>query len=124
MNGGVRSADEVQHHLTQVDGVMLGRAVYQQPFWLAELDRLLFGTPETTRELVVQAMVSYAHRETAHREPLRAISRHMLGLYHGQHHARVWRQLLSDPVRLDANDATLLLEAMEAATAAPTARAA
>ena len=67
-------------------------------------------------------MAAYAREEIARGEPLRAITRHMLGLFHGQPRARMWRQLLSDAARLARNDASLLLEALDAVS--PSARAA
>jgi len=103
INGGITTRQEIAGHLAQVDGVMLGRAAYHDPWVLAEPDR--------TRPQVVAAMVAYARR---HREvPLRGIVRHMLGLYHGLPRARQWRRLLSDAGRLKQNRPELLLEALE-----------
>ncbi len=122
INGGIASAAEVQDHLGKVDGVMLGRTAYHDPFRLAELDALLFDGVAPTREEVVLHLAAYAREEIARGEPLRAIARHLLGLFHGQPRARLWRQMLSDAARLARNDAGLLLEALNAV--APSARAA
>jgi tRNA-dihydrouridine synthase A len=122
INGGISTAAQVQEHLGRVDGVMLGRTAYHDPFRLAELDALLFGGVEVTREEVAVRMAAYAREEIARGEPLRAIARHMLGLFHGQPRARLWRQMLSDATRLAGNDAGLLLEALDAV--APSVRAA
>jgi tRNA-dihydrouridine synthase A len=122
INGGIHTAADVQDHLGRVDGVMLGRTAYHDPFRLAELDALLFGGAAVSREEVVGRLSSYAREETARGEPLRSITRHMLGLFHGQPRARMWRQLLSDASRLARNDASLLLEALDAVS--PRARAA
>jgi tRNA-dihydrouridine synthase A len=102
INGGIVSREEISRHLEHVDGVMVGRAAYSNPWFLADEGK--------TRADVVQAMVRYA--ETA--DSLRHVTRHMLGLYHGMPRARRWRQMLSDSERLKHNRAELLLEALEA----------
>jgi len=81
---------------------MLGRAAYHDPWLLAD--------PGRTRAEVVHRMLEYARRQRD--VPLRAIVRHMLGLYHGAPHARLWRRLLSDAERLKHNRPELLLEAL------------
>ncbi len=111
INGGIATWAEIETHLAQVDGVMLGRAAYHNP-WLLARD----GGPRDRAD-VVQAMHAYAQRECARGTALRHITRHMLGLYHGTLRARRWRQLLSDAKRLAANDPELLLEALDAVEA-------
>jgi len=101
INGGITALAQIDGHLKHVDGVMLGRAAYHDPWLLAD--------PGKTRAEVVHAMVEYARRHL----PLRQVARHMLGLYHGAPHARVWRRMLSDSERLKRNDPGLLLEALE-----------
>ena len=122
VNGGIDTAADAQAHLKRVDGVMLGRTAYHDSFRLAELEALLFGGPAISREEATARLAAYAREEIARGEPLRAITRHMLGLFHGQPRARLWRQLLSDAARLAHNDANLLLEALDAVS--PSARAA
>jgi tRNA-dihydrouridine synthase A len=114
INGGIHTAADVQEHLAHLDGVMLGRTAYHDPFRLAELDAVLFGGAPVSREEVVARLVYYAREETARGEPLRSVARHMLGLFHGQPRARVWRQTLSDASRLARNDAGLLIQALDA----------
>jgi tRNA-dihydrouridine synthase A len=118
INGGIHPWREIEAQLGHVDGVMLGRAAYHDPYVLAEADRRLFGadTLPPTREQVVEAMYSYACDEVGNGTTLRAIARHILGLYHGQPRARIWRQMLSDATRLARNDPRLLLEAADAAS--------
>jgi tRNA-dihydrouridine synthase A len=89
--------------LESVDGVMLGRAAYHNPWLLAD--------PGKARAQVVHAMVEYAKKGQF---LLRNVTRHMLGLYHGHPRARLWRRLLSDPGLRDKNDPALLLDALEA----------
>jgi len=99
INGGITTSAQVAEHLQQVDGVMLGREAYHNPFWLADWDAMFFGAPcaGLTRDSVEESMVAYMEREaTAHGTPWYAIARHMLGLRHGQPGARRWRQVWSD----------------------------
>jgi len=108
INGGITTRAQIESQLAKVDGVMLGRAAYHDPWVLAD--------PAKTRAAVVERMVEYARR---HRDvPLRAIARHMLGLYHGLPRARRWRRLLSDAGRLKENRPELLAEALEAVESA------
>jgi tRNA-dihydrouridine synthase A len=103
INGGITTRAQMDAQWAKVDGVMLGRAAYHDPWLLAD--------PGKKRAEVGHAMFEYCRR---HRDvPLRSIVRHMLGLYHGMPHARVWRRMLSDSERLKRNDAGLLLEALD-----------
>ena len=101
INGGIVSQEQIQTHLARVDGVMIGRAAYSNPWFLAD--------PGKTRAEVVGAMYEYAKKI----ESLRHVTRHMLGLYHGMPRARQWRQMLSDSNELKRNDPALLLRALE-----------
>jgi len=114
INGGIGSLAEVDRHLAQVDGVMLGRAAYNDPYLLAQASAALWPQPAPSRAAVAEAMARYARREVAAGTPLRAIARHMLGLFHGRPRARIWRQMLSDAISLARNDPALILQALEA----------
>jgi len=115
INGGIGRWAQIEQHLACVDGVMLGRAAYHDPYLLAEADCHLHShSPAPTRAQVVNAMYEYAKEELLQGISLRAIARHMLGLFHGQPRARLWRQMLCDAPRLGRNDPGLLLEALEA----------
>jgi tRNA-dihydrouridine synthase A len=114
LNGGVAAAPQAQAELAHVDGVMLGRTAYHDSYVLAELDARLFAGTAPSRAEVVRRMHRYAVAQAAHGTPLRAIARHMLGLYHGRPGGRRWRQMLSDAGRLAANDPALLLDALAA----------
>ena len=99
VNGGIRTDEAVQAQLQHVDGVMVGREAYHNPWWLARWDSLYFGAPERhlSVEAVEDAMVDYMEREAAqHGTPWYPIARHMLGLRHGLPGARRWRQVWSD----------------------------
>ena len=98
-NGGITTAGQVTQELHEVDGVMVGREAYHNPWWLASWDAEFFGAPERdiTRESVEEQMTDYMVREAAaHGTPWSSIARHMLGLRHGQPGARRWRQVWSD----------------------------
>jgi len=99
VNGGITRNAQIEAHLNEVDGVMMGREAYYNPWLLTTWDSQFFNSPETTitREAVEEAMVSYMER--AFKEdgcPWYAIARHMLGLYHGQRGGRLWRQVWSN----------------------------
>jgi tRNA-dihydrouridine synthase A len=104
INGGITTGEEIQRHLLQVDGAMLGRAAYHNPWLLADAGK--------TRTQVVQAMKEYC--EAQPNLALRSVARHMLGLYHGTRRARLWRRMLSDSAALAKNDPGLLLETLDA----------
>jgi tRNA-dihydrouridine synthase A len=98
LNGGVTSPGDVKHHLEQVDGVMIGRKVYQDPWFLVELEKALGSGAQVApdRHAVVARMRPYIERELAAGTALKHITRHMLGLYAGQPGARAWRRHLSE----------------------------
>jgi len=116
INGGITTHEAVAEQLDHVDGVMLGRIAYHHPWFLAEAQRYCFdGEARTrTRSQVIEAMIPYVDVQLAQGVGLRAIVRHMLGLYHGQPGGRRFRQLLSDARRLQEGGSELLLEALAA----------
>jgi tRNA-dihydrouridine synthase A len=97
LNGGIASVADAVPHLAHVDGVMLGRAAYHKPWELTAVDTLFAGLepPVATRRAAVEAMMPYAENHLRQGGGLHAISRHMLGLFHGQPGGRLWRQVLS-----------------------------
>jgi len=99
VNGGISTGAQVATQLAQLDGVMVGREAYHNPWWLAEWDAAYYGAAPSglTREAVEAQMVDYMVREAAeHGTSWYAIARHMLGLRHGLPGARRWRQVWSD----------------------------
>jgi tRNA-dihydrouridine synthase A len=98
LNGGVTSLDTAADHLDRVDGVMIGRAAYENPYLLAEADRRLFGerAPPPSRRDIVERLLPYVEARLADGVPLAAITRHILGLFNGQPGARAWRRHLSE----------------------------
>ncbi len=101
LNGGVQSLEEAESHLAQVDGVMIGRAAYQNPYLLAEVDRRFFGDlhPVPSREDIVRALLPYLETQLAAGVPLKSMTRHILGLFNGLPGARAWRRHLSEASR-------------------------
>jgi tRNA-dihydrouridine synthase A len=99
VNGGITTNAQVADHLLHLDGAMLGREAYHNPWWLASWDAAFYGAPaeELTREQVEAQMCDYMAREMAeHGTPWATMARHMLGLRHGLPGARRWRQVWSD----------------------------
>jgi tRNA-dihydrouridine synthase A len=100
VNGGIATPEQISDQLLHVDGVMVGREAYHNPWCMADWDRRFWGEPtqpDLTREAVEQAMVAYMTREaTEHGTPWSHIARHMLGLRNGTPGARKWRQVWSD----------------------------
>jgi tRNA-dihydrouridine synthase A len=114
INGGIATHDAIARELAEVDGVMLGRVAYHHPYFLAEADAYCFGlcTPRRSRAEVVEALLPYAETQLGRGVGLRAITRHVLGLYHGAPGARAWRRVLSDSVLLKSAGPELLLIAL------------
>lgn len=120
VNGGLASLQECETHLAHVDGVMVGRAAYQTPYMLADVDRQFFNdeTDAPSRDAIIDALKPYAaaHLETGGR--LIHITRHILGLYHGQPRGRLFRRHLSDLApKPEAN--VSVLDAAQAIVAQP-----
>jgi tRNA-dihydrouridine synthase A len=116
INGGLTDWPGIEQQLGHVDGVMIGREAYHNPWLLVEADRRLFGDahPLPGRLAVIRALLPFVAREVAAGVPLKHITRHLLGLYQGQPGARMWRRTLSDPALLAGNDPALILRSAEA----------
>jgi len=115
-NGGLADWPAIERELETADGVMVGRAAYHNPWFLADVDRRLFddeGRP-LTRAGVIDALLPYVDAQRAQGVPVRAITRHVLGLYLGRWGGRAFRRLLSESARLRDADSALLREALAA----------
>jgi tRNA-dihydrouridine synthase A len=124
INGGVNSIDDAEAHLEEVDGVMVGRAAYHQPEILAAVDRRLFNalSIDPTPFEAVEAYMPYVRDELARGTPLAAMSRHMLGLFHGRPGARTWRRIMTiDSARAGA-DVGVIDRALDAVRTAESLR--
>ncbi|MBL0419169.1 tRNA dihydrouridine(20/20a) synthase DusA [Ramlibacter sp. AW1] len=123
INGGLRDDESVARELDALDGVMVGREAYHNPWWLASWDERFFGEAPVarTRHEVERQLVAYMEREAAERGTAwPSIARHMLGLYNGQPGARRWRQVWSDH-RLKGLPASDVMERAHAAAFASAA---
>ena len=98
INGGIASLDEARGHLDRVDGAMLGRAAYQEPWRLLAVDCELFGeaAPHRAMKDVFAAMIPYIERELAQGTRLHSIVRHFVGAFHGVPGARAFRRHLAE----------------------------
>ena len=121
VNGGLRTVPQVAEQLARVDGVMLGREAYHNPYLLPALHRAVhddgFETPEPAA--IVAAMQDYAERQVAGGTPLRAITRHMMGLLAGRAGARAWRRALSEGASRPDSSPAILESALSAAIRLP-----
>ena len=112
INGGIATADAVQQHLAHVDGVMLGRAAYHDPYELARVEHALFGTPLPDRDDVLRRLEPYVAEQARRGNGLQHIGRHVLGLYLGEPGARSFRRYLSENMRDPRAGAQVLREAV------------
>ncbi|ANB18787.1 tRNA-dihydrouridine synthase [Dokdonella koreensis DS-123] len=124
INGGVSSVADVQVHWAEVDGVMLGRTAYHEPYRLAEIEAALWGTRLPERDAVVAAMRPYVEAHLASGGRLQHVSRHLLGLYQGLPGGRAWRRTLSERAHRADAGFEVLVEALEARRRGELARAA
>jgi len=96
INGGIATLDDAETHLAHVDGVMLGRAAYQTPALLLDVDARFFGDANRDLSDAIAAYVDYVAERLADGAPLNAMTKHMLGLFHGKPGARLFRRHLSE----------------------------
>ena len=98
INGGIGAIEDAKAHLDHVDGVMLGRAAYQEPWRLLAVDPLIFGTPapHATMRDALEAFIPYIEKQRAQGVRLHAITRHLVGAFHGVPGARAFRRALAE----------------------------
>ena len=115
LNGGIATVADALRHLEDFDGVMLGRAAYQDPWLLAELQAAVFGAgAPTSRVDAVRALAPYLAEHVAAGRPANQVSRHVLGLFRGQPGGRIWRRYLSQHAHREPANANLLEDALAA----------
>ena len=100
INGGIENCEDIAKHLEIVDGVMLGRSVYHNPFLLDEIEGEIFHNKKSTidREQILKKYMSYISDQSQKGVPIRSMTRHILGLYHGESNAKLFRRLLSGKI--------------------------
>ncbi|HIF62443.1 MAG TPA: tRNA dihydrouridine(20/20a) synthase DusA [Candidatus Pelagibacter sp.] len=97
INGGISKTEEIKNHLKLCDGVMIGRTIYQNPYFLANIEKEIFKvTNNPTREEVVDNLLQYLEKEVKLGTKVNHIMRHTVGLYHGQIGSKNWKRYLSD----------------------------
>ena len=116
INGGFVALDHIGEQLHKVDGVMIGRAAYQNPYLLAQIDKAFFDAtqPPPSRLQVLRRYARYAREELARGARLGDLTRHLLGLFQGQPGARTWRRYLSENAHRRGAGAQVIEQAVEA----------
>ncbi|XSG81176.1 MAG: tRNA dihydrouridine(20/20a) synthase DusA [Methyloligella sp. ZOD6] len=114
INGGIASVEEAQAHLAHVDGVMLGRAAYHDPYLLAETEQALFDGAGylPSRVEILERFLPYTEDQLANGVRLQQLTRHLLGLFHGQPRARAYRRLIAERAHLDGAGIEVLEDAI------------
>jgi tRNA-dihydrouridine synthase A len=112
LNGGIATLDEAEDHLYHVDGVMLGRAAYQTPALLAEVDERFFGELRTDIADATERYCEYVSERLSEGVPLNTMTKHMLGLFHGLSGARAFRRHLSENATKPGADLQTLRDAL------------
>jgi tRNA-dihydrouridine synthase A len=115
LNGGIETFEQAEAHLAHVDGVMLGRAAYHNPYLLADVDARFFGDsePPPARAEIVRRFAAYAQEQLERGVAVHQMTRHILGLYHGQPGARAFRRYLSENATRPDAGISVLHEALE-----------
>jgi tRNA-dihydrouridine synthase A len=114
LNGGIQTLDEAEAHLSRFDGVMLGRAAYQNPAMLVEIDRRFFGAEARDLDTAIEGYCDYAEGKLSEGVRLHSMTKHMLGLFNGRPGARGFRRHLSENAVRDGAGIAVLREALDA----------
>lgn len=103
INGGIKTITDIDEQLPYVDGVMIGREAYTNPYFLAEIEKKYFSHPENikTRSEVIEHLLPYIEEQLSQNIKLSNMTRHILGLFQGQKGARIWRRHLSENAHLE-----------------------
>jgi tRNA-dihydrouridine synthase A len=114
INGGIKTLADAKLQLEQVDGVMIGRAAYHDPYLLAQADSQIFADQHSipSRHKVIQQMLPYIEQRMSEGRPLKSITRHLLGLFQGQPGARAWRRHISENAHAKGADISVLEHAL------------
>jgi len=97
INGGISKIDEIKKHLKNCDGAMIGRAIYQNPYFLVDIEKEIFNVKNNpTREEVAKELLKYLEKEVKLGTKVNQVMRHTVGLYHGQVGSKNWKRYLSD----------------------------
>jgi tRNA-dihydrouridine synthase A len=118
VNGGITSLSQTEEMLKNVDGVMMGREAYHNPYILADVDKRFFGAVSEllSRHTIVALLIPYIQEQLKTEACLNSVSRHILGLFHGEPGARGWRRYISENVSKSGADENVILEALKFTT--------
>ncbi|NNC98989.1 MAG: tRNA dihydrouridine(20/20a) synthase DusA, partial [Gammaproteobacteria bacterium] len=113
VNGGINTLQECHTHLEHVDGVMVGREAYSNPYLLSRVDREFYASskPPPSRKEVMEKYMAYAETQLANGSRLNQLSKHIVGLYHGEPRSRLWRRHISENAHLAGSDTGVLADA-------------
>ena len=113
INGGITTLEQVEENLKQVDGVMIGREAYNNPWILSQADSLIYGSEGSpaSRHQIIESMIPYIDQELSAGTPINRITRHILGLFQGLPGAKKWRRMLSEEAHKAGADSGLILRA-------------
>ena len=114
INGGITTLDHSEELLKHVDGVMMGREAYQNPYIMSEVDKRFFGVDKESlsRQMIVKELLPYIQEQLKSEVRLNSVSRHILGLFHGEPGARGWRRYISENVSKPGADENVILQAL------------
>ena len=118
INGGITTLEQARQHLEHIDGVMIGREAYTNPYLLATVDQLIYGSaePVKSREQIAEEFVQYVSSELSEQTRLQSMTRHMLGLFHGMPGARQFRRHISENAFKTGATVDVLIEALAKTT--------
>lgn len=112
LNGGIKTIADIDAELPHVDGVMIGREAYSNPYFLAEIGKNYYSDKQISREEVIEKLIPYVEQELKNHVKLSNITRHILGLFQGQAGARSWRRHLSENAHLENASIEIIKEAL------------
>jgi tRNA-dihydrouridine synthase A len=115
LNGGITNIAQIKDALNKLDGVMIGREAYQNPYFMAEVEKEIFNNPNVpSREQITLRLIPYIQNNLQNNIPVKDTTRHILGLFQGLRGAKRWRQILSQNAPHPAANENVVLEALEA----------
>jgi tRNA-dihydrouridine synthase A len=118
INGGITDLEQSKQHLTQIDGVMIGREAYTNPYLLAEVDQQIYGSENSiqSRKKIAEQFIQYVDNELSQNIKLQSMTRHILGLFHGMPGARQFRRHISENAHQSNATIDVLIEALAKTT--------
>lgn len=114
INGGIQTLEQAKYHMEKVDGVMMGRSIYHDPYLLAQVDPQFYGDQHAvlSRHDVIREMLPYIEQRMSQGCPIKSITRHLLGIFQGQTGGRAWRRYLSENAHSKGANITVLTKAL------------